>query len=351
MVLVVEQSNKPSENGEVTVNQVERTTRPTDATQRPRVLVAAARHNAAAKIEPESEDTLYLLGRPTLKQYMRFMRNNAIDLPDRGSLADEWNKTNDLVRLLERDEAGAADNPPITKLGAAYEPLLLELLKDPLIQNGFNTVPTEIALVDLSRVVVYQKHIDLTFAARLKERLGPAPTRDDIFRVCLPFDHPQPPVKWARMHRDSFVFVSPSNDLRFLGSMELERAHIQEYPPPGDLVGVIGLAVGFGSNFLNAFYSDNRIVLHNGSHRAYALWEMGITHVPCIIQHVSNPHELQAVAASEILEDPSYYLHNPRPPMLKDYSNPKLIKVVKTRKRTRQVTVKFQIDEGFVPTL
>lgn len=297
------------------------------------------------------EETLYLLGRPTLKQYLRFVRNNAVDIPDRGRLTDEWNAAHDAITVLGQDEAGAADNPPITRLGPAYDSLLIDLLKDPLIQNGFNTVPTEIALIDLGRVVVYQKHIDLTFAAKLREKLGPTPSREQIFRACLPYNHPQPPVKWSRMHRNSFVFVSPSNDMRYLGAMELRRDHIRGYAPPGDLVGIIGLAVGFGSNFLNAFYSDNRIVLHNGSHRAYTLWGMGITHVPCIIQHVSNKHELQAVAASEILEDPSYYLKHPRPPMLKDYFNPNLFKIVKTHRRTRQVTVKFEIDEGFIPTL
>jgi hypothetical protein len=39
------------------------------------------------------------------------------------------------------------------------------------------------------------------------------------------------------------------------------------------------------------------------------------------------------------------------PPMLKDYFDPKLRKIVPVIRRLRQVTVKFQVDEGYVPAL
>src|SRR5439155_26670158 len=166
---------------------------------------------------------------------------------------------------------------------------------DPLVRHGFNTGPTEAAIVELDRLVVYQHHIDLTFVAQLKSKLGPAPSEEQIFRTCLPYDHPQPPVKWSRVNRDRFVFMSPSNDLRFLGTMPMQSSHIKDYPPPGNLVGVVGLAVGFGSNFMNALYAEKRLILDNGSHRAYAIREMGFTHVPCIVQHVSSRDEVDVV--------------------------------------------------------
>src|SRR5207247_389945 len=197
--------------------------------------------------------------------------------------------------------------------------------------------------------VVYQKHIDLTFVRQLESKLGPAPSDEQIFRTCLPYDHPQPPVKWSRMNKDSFVFMSPSNDLRFLGTMRMESNNIKDYPPPGNIVGVVGITVGFGSNFLNAIYAENRLILNNGSHRAYALRKMGFTHVPCIVQHVSSRDELDIVAASDVVEDPDYYLKHPRPAMLKDYFNPKLYKIMPVNRRMNQVIVKFQVEETNVP--
>jgi len=298
------------------------------------------------------DENLYLIGRPTMKQFIRYVRGHAVNPPGDAILADEWQAANDYVRTLEKEEAGCADNPPISPLevNAKYEPLLIEFLKDPLVRNSFNTVPTDVAMVELDRLVVYQKHIDLTFVEQLKKKLGPTPSDEEIFRTCLPYDHPQPPVKWSRVH-DSFVFVSHSNDLRFLGTMPLKAEHIKDYPPPGNLVGVVGIAVGFGSNFLNAVCAEKRIILNNGSHRAYALREMGFTHVPCIVQHVPSRELLNVVACSDIRHDADFFLKHPRPTMLKDYFNPKLRKVMPVHRRLHQVTVRFEVDESYLPAV
>jgi hypothetical protein len=306
--------------------------------------------STANTVQIDADETLYLIGRPTLRQFHRFVRHHAVSPTSEGDITEEWNTACDYIRSLEKEEAGLADDPIITKLGPEYEPLLIEFLKDPLIQNGFNTVPTEVALIELDRLVVYQKHIDLTYVRQLRKRLGSAPGRDEIFRTCLPYDHPQAPVKWLKQG-DKFIFMSPSNDFRFLGTMPLRPENIVEYSPPGDLVSAIGLALGFGSNFLNAAYFNKRLILQNGSHRAYALREMGVTHVPCIIEHVSSAEELEVVASSEVRERPDLYLKHPRPPMLRDYFNPRMRKVMLVHRQLRQITVKFDVEEGFAPMM
>jgi hypothetical protein len=301
---------------------------------------------------PEAVDeTLYLIGRPTLKQFLRFVKSQAVNPPDEQTLTGEWQAAQALIHTLEKEEAGLADHPAIDRMGPEYEPLLIEFLKDPLVRYGFNDVPTEVAFVDLDNLVVYQKHIDLTFVQQLQRKLGPAPDPAAIFRFCLPYDHPLPPVKWSRIHRDSFVFMSPSNDLRFLGTMSMQPDHIKDYPPPGALVGVVGLAVGFGSNFLNAVYVKDvqRLILNNGSHRAYTLRSMGFHRVPCIVQHVASSDELELVASSAVQDNPDHYLKHPRPSMLRDYFNPKLHKVMPVHRRLRQIIVRFEIDEAYIP--
>lgn len=297
------------------------------------------------------EEELYLKGRPKLRDFTRHVRNHAVDPPGEGTLIDEWRTASEFIRTLEQTEAGLADDPPIEKIGPEYEPLLIEFLKDPLVRHGFETVPTEVAFVDLDRLVVWQKHIDLTFVRRLEERLSAAQSDEDVFRSCLLHDRLDPPVTWSRVHGDTYVFVSPSNDLRFLGAMKLQGSNIQDYPPPGDLAGVIGLAVGFGSNFMNAIYAEKRLILNNGSHRAYTLRKMGHKRVPCIIQHVASREELDVVASSEVRRDPDLYLKHPRPSMLRDYFHPELHKVMPVHRRLRQITVKFQVDEAHVPAL
>ena len=306
------------------------------------------------KVEIESQENvaenLYLIGRPTLKQFLRFVRDKAVHVPSSGDLVEEWQAANRVVCDLEKEEAGLANDPTIQPLDADNE-LLLDFLKNPLVRHSFNTVPSEVAYVELDRMVVYQHHIDLTFVEQLKNRLGPSPSEADIFRTCLPCDRPQTPVKWSRTHKDTFVFISPSDDMRFLGAMQMEAENIKDYPPPGNLVGVIGLAVGFGSNFLNAIYAEKRLILNNGSHRAYALRDMGITHVPCIVQHVSSRDELSLLASTAVTNAPNFYLQQPRPMMVKDYFDPRLRKVMPVHRRLRQVTVKFDVDVTFTPAL
>ena len=307
----------------------------------------AASENGAATAA--TTEMLYLIGRPSLKEFLRFVSGHAVHPLEEGVLVDRWNAARDLVATLQATEAGAANDPVTTKLGPEYTELLIEFLKDPLVRHGFNTVPTEVAMVELDRLVVYQEHIDVSFAEDLARRLGSNPSNEAIFRTCLPFDHPLPPVRWSRMHGDKYVFLSPSNDLRYLGTMPLRDSNIHDHTPPGSLVGVVGAAIGFGSNFMNAVRAERRLILNNGSHRAYALRRMGITHVPCIVQHCATRDEMEIVASSQVRRSPDRYLRHARPPMLRDYLNPRLHLLTTVYRRLRQVTVRVDISEDFVP--
>jgi hypothetical protein len=133
--------------------------------------------------------------------------------------------------------------------------------------------------------------------------------------------------------------------------MPLGPENIASYPPPGALAGVVGMAVGFGSNFLSIIGASDRLILHNGSHRAYALRDLGITHAPCVIQHIYSREELNVVASSAVAERPDVFVRQPRPPVLKDYFDPSLRKILPVIRRLRQVTVKFQVDEAYVPAM
>lgn len=303
------------------------------------------------------EEHIYLKGRPPLKDFLHLMEGLMVNSQANGnaedsrSLAEEWRQANEHIRTLEKKEAGCADHPVIGPLPPHLEPLLEELRKDPLFHHAFNFVPAEVGMVELDRMVVYQRHINLNFVRQLKARLGPQPGDEEVFRTALPFDHPQPPIRWMRTRSSTFVFTSPSNDLRFLDSVVLDSEQIAGYAPHGVISGVVGLVVGFGSNFLNTMQVGNRIILNNGSHRAFTLRDLGVTHAPCIIQHVSSNEEFRVMASSHLRRNPDLYLKHPRPPMFKDYFDPQLRKVVLVPRKVRQVRVKFEIDETDMPAL
>jgi hypothetical protein len=302
----------------------------------------------------EHDLCLYLTGRPMLEHFLNFMAGRAVDPPRHGTLIDQWHEANSIVQELQKSEDGRADNPAFVSLlefGDEYEPLLTELLKDPILQNSFNAVPTQLALVELDSLVVYQKDVNVTHTSRIEQRLKDSLDREVIFRACLPPDHPRPPCRWAKVKDDVYTFVSPSRDLRFLDAVGLESGDVNGYSSSGDMVGMIGAAVGFGSNFLNAIYLENRLILNNGTHRAYALRRLGVTHVPCIVQHVPSREALEVVASGDILKDPDRLLRHPRPTMLPDYLDPRLHIITPVRRRLRQITVRVEVTESYLPVV
>ncbi|MEY2927871.1 MAG: hypothetical protein RL367_2348, partial [Pseudomonadota bacterium] len=124
--------------------------------------------------------------------------------------------------------------------------------------------------------------------------------------------------------------------------------------PPSDLVSVnsigpvaaaLGLIVGFTPNFLSAIRSDNRLVLHNGYHRAYALRSLGITHAPCIVETVTRTNELAVIANSTVSSDPAFYFRAARPPLLRDFFNPDLRKPLLVRPMETIIEVKFSMAD------
>jgi hypothetical protein len=148
---------------------------------------------------------------------------------------------------------------------------------------------------------------------------------------------------------NSFTFISPSNDFRFVESRLLGPADVPGYIPQGPVTGVLGLVLGYGSNFVTALQVENRLILINGSHRAYALREMGIDRVPCLIEHISRREELEVVIAGEVSQKPDLFLKAARPPLLKDYFDPALRKLVGVTRKDRLVRVTFGIEQSDIP--
>src|SRR5207248_3693776 len=160
---------------------------------------------------------------------------------------------------------------------------------------------------------------------------------------CLPFDHPATAFHSGRAPDGSFVFASESNDLRSLETLLLRPDQVQGFTPLGPVAGVVAVVVGFGSNYLNVLACENRLILNNGHHRAYALRELGVTHIPCVLQKLANRDDLKRVAAGGLLRHPERYLEPPRPPLFKDYFDPNLRRFVRLLPRKKYVTVKITV--------
>lgn len=293
------------------------------------------------------EEEVWLLGQPSLRKYLDHVEEMVVDgkIRARAALAAEWREANDYFYELETAEAGLADQAQALDLDAALRPLAAEVESDSRYRRTFDVLPTRFAMVELDRLIVSQPHVNLDHARRLQSQLGASPSEADLFRFCLPLERKETPVNVRKTGSKRYLFWSASSDLRFLEPALLTAAQVEKYESFGPLGGIVGLMVGFGSNFLNVIQSGTRLLLHNGHHRAFALRAMGVTHAPCIVQTVTRRDELGLVASHEVAAEPEFYFSAARPPLLKDFFDPKVRKILQIHKILRAIELSFEVRE------
>src|SRR5437667_11431946 len=79
-----------------------------------------------------SDPHVFLIGRPPIGELLGFIRTMAVDGQnvDLGDLTAQWRAANDHVLKLEKDEAGASDNAPVTALAEALGRLATAVMTD-----------------------------------------------------------------------------------------------------------------------------------------------------------------------------------------------------------------------------
>jgi hypothetical protein len=286
-------------------------------------------------------ETAWMLGQPGLDDYLEFVRSQAIG----GRQIDEWRVANDHFYDLEQKEAGIADKIETFDLDASLAPLAAEITADQRFQHAFDTVPARIEIVELDRLIVSQLHIDITHSSRIGARLGAGADAAALLRFCQPLDRAEAPFTVRRTGKNRYTFWSPSSDFRFHEATLLDSGLLPRDGTIRPNSGILGLMVGYSSNFLSAIRSDNRLLIHNGHHRAYALRSLGYTHAPCIVQTVTRLDELGLVASHNVVESPALYFKSARPPLLKDFFNPKFRKVFQLPAIRRMVELSFEVRE------
>jgi hypothetical protein len=293
------------------------------------------------------QEELWLLGQPPLHHYLDYVQDHVIDgkaLP-RSALVDEWRTANDYYYDLEISEAGIADKIGIHDLPRSLKPLEDEVRANPCFRRSYDMLPTRFAMVELERLVVAQLHVNLTHTNRLRQQLPAQPGAEEVFRFCHPIDRSGPQINIRRISGTRYSFTSDSSDLRFREAALLRPDQIAGGERFGPSAVVMGLVVGFSSNFLTAIQSDNRLLLHNGHHRAFALLDHGVTHAPCIIQTVTRRDELNLIAGEDVQEAPAFYFKAARPPLLKDFLDPRIRKVQRIPRPVQMIDIKFEVQD------
>jgi hypothetical protein len=298
-----------------------------------------------------TDDHIFLTGRPPMTEYLSFVLANTAkgNQADRAGLAQAWRAANDHLKALEAEEVGWADETPVLPVPEHLHELADAALQDPSLQQSYALLPVAIQMVELDRLVVYQKAINLGQVARIKSRLGTGPSDEDVFRVCFPLDRSFDPPWGAQQGANGWTFVSPSNDFRVLGVNAVHPSQVMGDHVQGSPVAVMTIAVGYGINLLAAARIEGRLILTNGSHRAYALRDAGITHVPCLVQELTRREELDLLGVEELTTSPDSYLTAPRPPLLKDYFDPKLLTTGEVQRKDRHVQIAISVNPMDLP--
>ncbi len=303
-----------------------------------------------------TDDHVFLAGRPPLPEFLGFVASQSIDHThsDLGPLSEQWIAANDRVRSLEASEDGIADGVAIGELPAAVHALAAEVEASELVRRQYGTVPFRLGMIELDRTVVFQKSINLEHARTIREHLGDRPSDEDVFRLCLPDadSRDDPEVRGMLAHQQEgasrFILSSSSTDFRTFAPQLVEAADVAVHVP-GVAVKYIVVPVGYSANFVSALEVNGRVLLNNGSHRAYALREAGVTHAPALVQEVSRPDLLALVTSDDVVERYHDYFVAPRPPLLKDYFDDALRVTVRVERKARQITVVTQTGELDVP--
>jgi hypothetical protein len=198
-----------------------------------------------------------------------------------------WRSAAESVEALVASESGAADGAVADDLPEELKTVADEYLLDPAVKASYSLVPPTIGLVPLNKVVVFQSRVNMGYARTLEQYIGAEPVIDEkLLRFCLAHEQPYPPVTGHPLP-NGFVFKSPSADLRFLGFGPVEASQVTGRAVPGRPQAAFVAYVGYSVNAFNVLQVDGRLVLNNGSHRAYALLAAGLTHAPAVVQVLS----------------------------------------------------------------
>src|SRR5689334_5265045 len=110
-------------------------------------------HQSADTNHQIVDDYIYLIGRPTLRDFLSFVKNRAPNghRHNVGALVDEWRRGAKHICELDKTENDCV-SPAIQPLPVELDAVRKQFERHPLVEHGFNTVPTQLGMVELDRL-------------------------------------------------------------------------------------------------------------------------------------------------------------------------------------------------------
>jgi hypothetical protein len=225
--------------------------------------------------------------------------------------------TKKLIAQAEQYAAAVAKRPGYNPVDPrvtdhTYTDALAEVAQRPAVQANFHNLNWNTAVVDLTKVLSFQKVIFTDDTPG-----DPAGTdTSNLLEICLPSDQPIPPSgAIGDPDGKGFTISSLNSNLRIIGG-QLSEANVSQAPgQPSVRMQAVTLFVSMGTSYLQVIHYHGRYFLRDGYHRAAKLLRSGIAIVPCIYINARSFEDFQAPPGALPYET----LYGDRPPSLVDF--------------------------------
>lgn len=300
----------------------------------------------AAKKANLADHALCLTGVTRLADFIAFVRQRTVGGSERdvGELADTWREAARAFEALQVSEAGVADDVQVLALPPLLKKHVKKLAKLAHFQQTFSSVPVAFGMVELDKLVVYQQNIMSSAVSKMSPTLKPPLSDAALADLCFPLTQTDAGFRLVSQGDGRFIFISDNHDARFQGAQLIQPSDVKGLKVNGYSQAVVALSVGFTTNVLNVVRYGSRMVLNNGYHRAFALRQMGVTHAPCLIQVCAHWEDVGLVGSREMVDNAQVYFSTARPPLLKDFANPKLTQTFPVKVLQKEIRISYEVD-------
>jgi hypothetical protein len=292
--------------------------------------------------------SLYLMGAMTRNEVQSYVRSLCVDaevarLPE---ILISWRSASARFNeIVAADPYQAPATGPILDL----DDDLAALSNDALFQSTFSQLPTSFAMVEVDKLIAPQRSLHLEFVEQLKAELSTGVTPRDLVAACMSIPTQPGPLSAIQSAPNMAVYSSENRNLRFLGGFmkPLDATDVAVAHTGGVPAAAVVLLVGYGSPCVNVIQFEDRMVLNNGFHRAYAIRALGHKRIPVVVQHAENVDLEFPQSVAGLPRE--YLLKHRRPVVMRDFFDDQLVTTLSEKVRRKTVTLQWGNGEMEVP--
>ena len=237
----------------------------------------------------------------------------------------------------------------VQQIASEYSETLASIRQDKRFRNTFGQLPTQFLTVEIDNLIACQTAVALDYVEKLVDQFPKELTFESLIDICLSLDKTVPEVSEMRVGENAIIYSSENTDFRFLGAIQkpLEHVDLNSSSTGGIPTSGLLLLFGYGGSPVNVLKVGSRVFLNNGFHRVYALRRAGVTHIPVVVQNVSNA----ALEFPPIYQNlpKEYVLQADRLPTMRDYFDDSMTIELKMKARRRANKVVWMAEPIDVP--